>query len=269
MPTLSIIIVTFNSAPHIGKLLLSISRSRDKLSKEILLVDNASTDTTLDVIKKSGVKLKLFKNKTNLGFAKAVNRAVKQAAGEYVLLLNPDTKIVGNSLNILVEFARRSPLLGAVVPRLIDPHGRSQPSAFHFPTIANALRRYLLNQPERYGKYLPPAKTVKLEIAVMAAFLVPRTVFEAIGLLDERFFLYYEDLEFCRRLKYAGLPIYYYPLAKVIHIHGASGSFRSHHDSHLVRSAITYHGAVYFNVLNLVLWAGQKFELLLKRLKLR
>ncbi|OQA82547.1 MAG: N-acetylglucosaminyl-diphospho-decaprenol L-rhamnosyltransferase [Microgenomates group bacterium ADurb.Bin238] len=94
----------------------------------------------------------------------------------------------------------------------------------------------------------------------MAAMLIPRSTIDTVGVLDERFFLYYEDIEFCRRLKKHRLPLYYLPQAKVKHAHGASGHFRSHLDSPLLKSAQIYHGRVYSTLLNLTLLLGQKWQ---------
>lgn len=269
MTDLSIVIVTYNSADRIGKLLDSIAKSPDKLKKEIIVIDNASADKSAQVALKHKLKPIVIKNQVNQGFAKSVNQAIKHSSGEYIFLLNPDTKLVGGAIQILYDFAQKTKPLGAVVPRLVDPSGRNQSSAFYFPTLGNALLRFVLGRQERYGKYLPPDRVIKLEVAVMAAFLIPKAVLDQIGLLDERFFLYYEDIEFCQRLARSGLPLYYLPVARVMHVHGASGNFKSHQQSPLVKSARVYYGPVYFSVLNLVLWLGQKFEKLLARLKLR
>lgn len=269
MTDVSIVVVTYNSATRITPLLDSIYKSTDKLTKEVLVIDNASADKSAIVASKHKLKPVVIKNPVNQGFAKSVNQGIRLSSGKYIMLLNPDTKIIGSCLTSLHQFAEKSHKLGAVVPRLVDPDGHDQASAFHFPTIGNAFRRYLFNQSERYGKYLPKGRNLKLEVAVMAAFFVPRTVFDHVGLLDERFFLYYEDIEFCRRLARFRLPIYYLPGAKVMHVHGASGNFKSLEQSPLVKAAEIYYGKSYFRVLNLVLWTLQKFELLLKRYHLR
>jgi GT2 family glycosyltransferase len=264
---LSIIIVTYNSEKEISVLLNSIKKSKDKLIKEIIIIDNFSQDETLIMLKKYQYQIQLIESKTNLGFSKAVNLGIKKSRGEYLLLLNPDTQVKIGCLDKLVQFAKESKPLGAVVPRLINPDGRPQASAFHFPSIFNAIRAYFFNQKEYYGKYLPPNKINQLEVAVMAAFLIPRSTIEKVGLLSEKFFLYYEDIDYCRRLHQNKLPLCYLPTAKVIHVHGASGNFRSPQNSPLSKSARIYHGEIYFIVLNLVLQIGQKWQKLLKNFR--
>lgn len=256
---LSLVIVTYNSADNVGKLLDSIKKSPDKLKKEVIVVDNASSDSSVKMIEQHTLKVKLIKSKQNLGFSKAVNLAIKESRGRFVMLINPDTALVGNCLNTLVKFAEKTSPLGAVAPRLLDFDGKPQASVFRFPTISNAIRRYFFNQKQRYNKYLPH-RLQKVEIAIMAAFLVPRLTLEKVGLLDERFFLYYEDVEFCKRLNKYHLPIYYLPAARVKHVSGASGHFKSHHQSPLLKSAQIYHGQLYSKLLNATLWLGQKYQ---------
>jgi len=257
---LSLIIVTYNSASHITGLLDSIKKSKDKLKKEIIIIDNASADNSADLASKHSLKPTVIRSKSNLGFSKAINQGIKKSTGDYLMLLNPDTRLVGNCLSALYQFAQKTRPLGAVAPRLQDLNGKPQPSVFRFPTLLNAFRQYFLGHKNRFGKYLPPNKTTTVDVAVMAAFLLPRTTIKTVGLLDERFFLYYEDIEFCKRLKKASLPIYYYPAAKVKHAHGASGHFKSHLDSPLLKSAQIYHGETYSNLLNLTLLLGQKWQ---------
>ena len=264
---LSLILVTYNSGKHITGLLASIKKSKDKLKKEIIIIDNASTDNSAQLAANHPLKPTIIRSPQNLGFSKAVNQAIKKSSGQYLMLLNPDTRLTGSCLQTLHHFAVSTSSLGAVAPRLLDLNGKPQASVFYFPTILNALHFYFLNQKKRFGKYLPPNKITKVDTAVMAAFLFPRSTIERVGLLDERFFLYYEDIEFCQRLKKAKLPVYYYPQAKIKHAHGASGSFKSHFQSPLLKSAQIYHGPLYSFLLNSVLWAGQKWQKLSHKLK--
>lgn len=267
MIDISIVIVTYNSAKQIATLLSSIAKSADKLSKEIIIIDNASSDQTLKKIKEHKLKLKLVEGKTNQGFSKSVNQAIKLSTGNYILLLNPDTKLLPSSIALLYEFAITHPALGAVCPRLLNMNKKPQASVYKFPTIINAILRYFFGFKTFYDKYLPKT-TTKIDVGIMAAMLIPKSVLEKVGLLDERFFLYYEDIEFCARLKKFKFPVYYYPKAKVMHVHGASGNFKSHHQSPLLKSAHIYHGRLYSDLLNLTLFIGQKWQKILKLISL-
>ena len=266
-PDLSIITLTYNSEGTVKALLDSIKKSPDKLNKEVIVIDNHSQDDSVIVAKNHPLKPKIIQMPINAGFSKAVNRGIESATGKYIFLLNPDTKIMGNCLALLYSYAQNHPHLGALAPRLFFPDGKPQASVFHFPNIVNAIRQYFLNIPNSFTKYLPENKTQPVDVAVMAALFIPRSVLSQVGYLDERFFMYYEDIEFCRRLKKANLPVIYLPVAKVMHLHGASGKFKSHLDSPLLASARTYHGVTYSNILNLVLFLGQKWQKLLKKIR--
>lgn len=262
----SIIILTYRSQDHIKPLLDSIKKGRGKLKLEVIVVDNYGQDDALKIAKDHPLKPITFQSPTNQGFARGVNQALKHTHGQYVFLINPDCRLVGNCLPSLVKFANKESVLGAVVPRLVFPNGTPQPSVMNFPSIWNAFLEYFFAVQGAFNKYLPK-KTSKVDVAVMAAFLIPQTVIKQVGSLDERFFLYYEDIEFCRRLKKARLPIYYLPHVKVKHIHGASGNFKSHLNSPLAKSAQIYHGVIYSHLLNLTLYLGQKWQKLLSKFK--
>lgn len=264
---LSIVILTYNSEDTIKVLLDSIKKSPDKLAKEIIIVDNNSQDNSYMVAEDHKLKPEVIKMKSNLGFPKGINQGIDHATGKYVLIINPDTKIIGDALNHMFSYAESCSNLGALAPRLMSPDGKPQPSVFHFPTITNAIKKYFFNCQGCYEKYLPSNEIQTVDVAVMAALLVPLAVFNSIGFLDERFFMYYEDIEFCRRLKQNRLSVIYFPQAKIMHLHGASGHFKSHKESPLFASARTYHGDFYFNVLNFVLWAGQKWQKLRSLIK--
>lgn len=263
----SVITVTYKSEDHIKNLLDSIADSAPNLKIEVIVIDNYLSDKSLSIAARHHLKPKTIESVENVGFAKAVNQGIKNSTGKYIFLINPDSVLVGKCLKKLYDFAEKTPSIGAVVPRLYYVDGQIQPSVFHLPTIINAIKSYFFGQRQYFGKYIPKGSSPTVEAAVMAAFLIPRETIEKIGLLDERFFLYYEDVEYCRRLKKNKLPIYYLPSAGVKHIHGASGNFKRHLDSPLAKSAKIYHGSFYSDILNLTLWVGQKYQKVLQRLR--
>lgn len=256
----SVILVLYKSEDAIKGCLDSISKSKGNLNIEVVVVDNYSLDQASEIAKKHPIKPIIIPQKENLGFSKAVNIAIKESRGEYIFLLNPDTRLVGKCLEKLVIFARTKDNLGAVAPKLLNYNNKIQPSVFKFPTIVNAIKHYFFGDKHSFNKYYPGNKITKVDIAVMAAFLIPRTVIDKVGGLDERYFLYYEDVEYCRRLYRKGFPVYFYPSVSVKHEHGGSGSFKSHLSSPLAKSAQTYHGAIGSASLNFVLWIGQKWQ---------
>jgi len=256
----SIITVGYKSEDTIVPFLDSIKKVSDGLQKEVIVVDNYPADKGADLAEKHSLKPLVIRNTENVGFSKAINRGAKEAKGEYLLIINPDTRIVGKAIKYLLDFAKGHAKIGAVAPRLLNNDGKIQPSCFRFPTVLNAIKYYFFNQKECFNKYNPGNKPVAVDVAVMAAFLIPKSVFNHVGGLDERFFLYYEDVEYCRRLKRLGYPVYYFPKALVKHAHGASGSFKSHLSSPLAKSAQIYHGVLGSALLNFTLLLGQKWQ---------
>jgi len=211
----------------------------------------------------------LIQNKENLGFAKANNQGIKQAQGRYIFLLNSDTEVKPGALKKLVEFAKKYPKVGVVVPRLLNPDGSVQPSIYHLPTIRRAIGEYWLGRKGTYEKHaLIGKKPVEVEAVVGAAMLIPKKVFDKVGLLDERYFMYFEDLDFCRRVKRAGLKVFYLPTAEIIHYHGASGKeIPKETQRWLVESSKIYHGLPKHYLINFIIWIGQKWQRLLRKTK--
>lgn len=266
-PELSIITVGYKSEKTIGPFLDSIQKNRDGIAKEIIVVDNYPADRGAQIAEKHPLKPRVIRNRENVGFSIAINQGIKESRGEYILIINPDTRLIGSALKYLLSFAKKTPKLGAVAPRLLNNDGQIQPSCFKFPTAWNAFKYYFLGCKNCFNKYNPGDKITQVDVAVMAAFLVPKSTLDYVGGLDETYFLYYEDVEFCRRLHHFGLPVYYLPQAKVQHAHGVSGNFVSHLKSPLAKSAQIYHGVVGSAFLNSVLWAGQKWQKLGKVLR--
>ena len=146
--------------------------------------------------------------------------------------------------------------------KLYFPDKSEQDSCFFLPTITGAFKEYFLNQKGTYFMFLPKGeKPSKVEGVVMACFLIPRKVIDKVGLLDEGTFIFFEDIEYCRRLKQFGVPIYFVPAAKFIHYHGGSTSKVGQKKAYeyLKKAAEHYHGKFYYSILNLILRLGQLF----------
>lgn len=263
----SVIIVSFNTKKLTLEAIRSVIKEKESLSREIIVVDNASDDGTVEEITKLSKKIKLIKlitNKRNKGFAKANDQGIRVAKGKYILLLNSDTKIKKGAIGKLIKFAKRTPDAGVVGPKLLNPDGSVQPSVFRFPTISMAIRQYWCGEKGLMDKYLP-ATNSQLPVAVdsltMAAFLITPEAKDAVGLLDERYFMYFEDLDYCKRVNKAGLKVYYLPTAEVVHQHGASGTGLAETKDQwrrLVPSSKIYHGKLKHSIINFIIWSGQK-----------
>ena len=257
---LSIIILSFNTKKLLQECLKAL-RNDD----EVIVVDNASSDGSAEMVKKDFPKVKLIKNKKNLGFAKANNQGIRRAQGEYYLLLNSDTQVKPGSLNKLIQFAKKEPEVGIIGARLINPDDSVQPSIYHFPTLWRAIREYWLGQKGVYEKYSPQGrKAVEVEAVTGAAMLIPRKTIEKVGLLDERYFMYFEDLDYCRRVRLVGFKVFYLPTAGILHHHGKSAekvSTKAYR--YLCQSSKIYHGLLKYWLLSFIIWSGQKWQKIL------
>jgi GT2 family glycosyltransferase len=257
---LSIIIVNFNTKEFLKKCLESIYQYIDISTYEIIVVDNGSIDGSAKMVKEEFPKVKLIENSKNLGFAKAVNQGIRKAKGEYIFLLNPDTEIKRGTLKKLIEFAGKNPDAGVIGAKLLNPNSSIQSSVYHFPTIWRAIKEFWFGQRGAYEKYAPAGmEPVEVDAVTGAAMLIPRKTIEKIGLFDERYFMYFEDLDYCRRVKKAGLKVYYLPEARIIHHHGKSG-LSVHVYSYLVSSSKIYNGIIKYYLLTFIIWLGQKFR---------
>jgi len=229
---------------------------------EIIVVDNGSRDGSrkyLEQLKVKSEKLKVILNEKNSGFAKAVNQGIKASQGENILLLNTDTELKKGSIKTLINFVKKNENIGIAVPQLLNPGGSVQPSCFKFPTISGAIRKFWLGQSEAFGKYVPEGShPSQVEGAVGAVWLMPRLTIEKVGLLNEEYFMYYEDIDYCRRTRQAGLKIVYIPESKVIHLHGASGKkLADKPNQWLVESSKKYHGFLEHSLINFIIRTGQ------------
>lgn len=256
---LSIIIVNYNTKNLVLKCVQSINDSKPSASFEIIIIDNSSDLN--ERLKKSN-KYSLILNKENLGFAKGVNQGIKIAKGKNILLLNSDTKVEKNAIDELLKFAKDNPSVGAVGPKLTNEDGTTQASCYHFPNIFRAIRQYWFGERGAYEKYIPSEDTpTKVDALVMAAFLITQKGLSKVGRLNEKYFMYFEDMDYARNLRKQNLDVYYDPKSVVRHIHGASGKKIADEKNQwrrLIPSSKIYHGNLMHSLINLVLWSGQK-----------
>ncbi|MBU1031759.1 glycosyltransferase family 2 protein [Patescibacteria group bacterium] len=253
---LSIGIVNYNTANLTRKLLQSIPKASDI---EIIVLDNGNLDSCKDWIKDFPVKY--LQNNENEGFSKGYNKTIKYALGEYYLMLNSDIEVLPGSLKELVKI--EDELKGETVlgGKLLFPDKSDQDSVFHLPTIRGAFKEYFLAQKGSYFMYLPKGeKPVKVEGMVMACLLIPKKILNKAGLLDEGTFIFFEDIEYSRRLKEFNISVYFVPGAKFIHHHGSSTKKVGWEKSYalLQKASKHYHGKIYYYLLTLVLKLGQK-----------
>ncbi len=218
---LSIVTVTYNSAKFIKEHLDSLIKNLPPKS-EIIIVDNNSADETVSIIEKYK-SVRLIKSSENVGFSKGNNKGAKAAKGEYLFFLNPDIKTLNNSVQKLMDYANLTDNVGIVAPQLIKENGGVQASVTNLPNLKNLFLEYLFNKKNVFSEYAPTGnEATKVEAVYGAAMLIKKELFLKIGGFDERYFLFYEDLDLCRKVRKLGYKVIYFPQAKFIHLVGAS-----------------------------------------------
>jgi len=228
---LSVIIVNWNAHDYLVECLTSVEHQAGGLSLEAWVVDNGSTDGSAELVEREFPGVKLLVNRENRGFARANNQALSLAQGRYLLFLNPDTRLLPQVLSTLTQFLDHHPCAGAVAPQILSPEGCIQPSCRRFPTLgtvfweATGLDRIFPRHP-LLGRYLMgdwDHQTLRqVDQPMGACLMVRRTALDQAGPFDERFFLFFEEVDLCRRLKSAGWDIYFVPQARIIHYGGQS-----------------------------------------------
>jgi N-acetylglucosaminyl-diphospho-decaprenol L-rhamnosyltransferase len=227
---LSVVIVNWNVRDLLRRCVESVRSAQRSIGVEIIVVDNASTDGSVEMLRSGFPETVLITNPVNRGFPAANNQGIAAAQGRYVLLLNPDTEVLAGSLETLVEHMDTHHDVGLVGPQLLYADGQVQSSRRRYPTLAtlffestwleslaprSLLRRfYVLDQPD--------AAVSDVDWVTGAAMLARREVIQQVGGMDERFFMYSEELDWCRRIKAAGWRVVYHPGAQVIHHVGKS-----------------------------------------------
>lgn len=228
---LSIIIVSWNVKEDLVNCLRSIEKNRPCEQFEVIVVDNASTDDTTETIKRDFPEIILVSNSKNRGFAAANNQGIKRSQGRYLLFLNPDTIIHAGSLDVLVRFMDDNSNVGACGPKLLNADGTTQPSARRFPTFRGALYRHTFLRSLRifrseYKKWLMKDfehdRQMDVDQLMGSALMVRRSVIEQVGDMDESFFMYYEEVDLCYRIKKAGWRTVFVPEAVITHLGGQS-----------------------------------------------
>lgn len=253
---LSIIIVSWNVSELLRECLQSIEATRGELRLETIVVDSASADDSVNMIQTEFPDVRLVACAENVGFPRGNNIGLSMAKGRNLLLLNPDTRVLSDALATLVAFLESNIDVGAVGPQLLNPDGSVQSSRRRFPTLttmlfestwlegvapSSVLDRY-------YVRDLPDGETADVDWVTGACIMAPRKVFDEVGGLDEGYYMYSEELDWCRRVRDAGWRVVYLPEAQVVH-HTGKSSEQAVTARHInfqqakLRYARKYHGA--------------------------
>ncbi|MEM6723420.1 MAG: glycosyltransferase family 2 protein [Bacteroidota bacterium] len=229
---LSVIIVNYNVKYFLEQALLAVRNAAQHIDCEVLVVDNASSDDSVEMVRNQFPEVQLIANKANVGFSKANNQAIRIAKGEYVLLLNPDTVVQENSFTAPVQYLDDHPDAGALGVHMIDGQGQFLPESkrgFPTPFVAFCktfgLSRLFPNSP-RFNRYhlgyLDERKNHEVDILSGAYMLMRKSVLEEVGLLDETFFMYGEDIDLSYRIQKGGYKNVYFADTTIIHYKGES-----------------------------------------------
>ncbi len=233
MPDLTIVIVSYNTRADLEACLSSLAAAPPATPHEIVVVDNASGDATADAVRTRWPAVRLIEAGRNLGFAAANNLGIRGTTSDLVLLLNSDTLVPAGAIDRLVTELMADPALAAIGPRLVDGQGRTELSFGPMMGPFNEVRQKLLVRLHERGVWPVAAavdrwtrRAADYDWISGACFLVRRDAAISAGLLDERYFLYAEDVDFCAALRRLGLRVRFTPAAEVIHLRGRSGRQR-------------------------------------------
>jgi N-acetylglucosaminyl-diphospho-decaprenol L-rhamnosyltransferase len=229
MTDLTVIIVTWNSMADISRCLASLRDAETASQVTIVVVDNNSSDGTPDSVSREFPYVRLVRNSGNSGFASANNQAMRNADGRYMLLLNPDTEVFPGAIDALIRFMDAHPNAWAAGPALLNGDRTPQRTGVRFPAIWNLFVESLFLDrvfpgTRLFGShrelYADPAVPRQVDYLQGSCLIVRKEAIERIGVLDEDFFMYFEETDWCYRMKQAGGEVWYVPDARVIHYGG-------------------------------------------------
>lgn len=248
MTDLSVVVVNFNTCDLVLECLESVERELRrpgaKLSSEIVVVDNGSTDGSVDAIRENHPSVGVIALEHNIGYARGNNVALKKVAGDVVLLLNSDVTLERGSIECALAALAKDPRAGAVGIQLLHPDGRLQNSIHTSPSLLREIvPTWLLEfiAPDRFpSKRLPPTEPTYVESVLGAALFVRREVLNRVGLLPEAYFFFLEETDWCLQMREAGYQVLHVPGARAIHRSGASSKQRDP-----VATRIEYHRSLY------------------------
>ncbi len=224
----TVAIVNWNTRDELRECIASALRHYRDFTYEIVVVDNASADGSAEMVRREFPEVRLIENRENAGFAVANNQIMREAKGRHILLLNSDTITVDNSVKLLIDYADQHPRAGIVGGRLLNRDGSFQASHARFPSLWTEFllttglgKRFIQPSYPSYGEVEEPCQADW----VGGAFLLARSeAIDEVGMLDEAFFMYSEETDWCYRMKKKGWEVHHLPPAKVVHLLGASSA---------------------------------------------
>ena len=278
-PDLSIIIVSWNVRELLSNCLRSVL-AQCELALQIIVVDSASSDGSPQMVAEQFPQVELVACQENVGFPRGNNLGLERANGRFILLLNPDTIVHGDALAKMVSYLQQNPAVGVVGPQLLNDDGSVQSSRRRFPTLWTAVFESTWLQPfapkavldHYYARDVEDGATAVVEWVMGACLMTRQAVVAQVGGLDEAYFMYSEELDYCRRIHEAGWQVVYYPEAQVTHLSGKS-SEQAVTQRHInfnrakLRYFRKYHGRFAATVLRLFLLTSYGWQLTLEAIK--
>ena len=226
MIDLSILIVNWNTKEYLLPCVTSIFQIQEGISRKVIVVDNGSHDGSGVEVKRTFSDVHLVENKRNEGFAKAVNQGLGMLSGRYALLLNPDTQLTKGAMEQLVSFMDAHSEVGIAGAQLLNRDGSRQNSIANFPSLTTELlNKSLLRRlfPKKFpGKEKDYPEPMEVDSVIGACMIVRRKAIDQVGYLDEDYFLFFEETDWCYRMKKAGWKVFHVPQAKIYHYQGKS-----------------------------------------------
>jgi hypothetical protein len=227
----SIVIVNWNTRDILADCLRSVYEQASELSFEIIVVDNASSDGSQEMVTSQFGEVTLIKNTENAGFASANNQGMRIAAGRYVLLLNSDTVVLDGAIEKVVAFADNVPDAAVVGCRVLNPDKTLQPTCFMYPSLLNMVLSCsylykLMPQSKFFGRermtWWDREDSRQVDVVTGCFMLIRKIAIDRVGMMDERFLMYAEETDYCYRFKNSGWGIYFTPSSEIIHLGGQS-----------------------------------------------
>ncbi len=222
-PDLSIVIVSWNARSHLVNCLKSIEDTGSGLAYEVIVVDNASSDGSPEAVRQGGFRnVRLVETDANLGFAKGNNIGIKLGSGRYYCLINSDVVVLPGCLREMLSFMETDPAIGLAGPRLLNGNGNYQTSCREMPRLGNQLARALFINTSLADRNYKSDSSAEVELLAGSFWVARREAVAQVGLLDERFFFYAEDIDWCKRFHQAGWSVCFHPHARAVHFGNAS-----------------------------------------------
>jgi GT2 family glycosyltransferase len=250
MKPISVVIVSWNAQDHLRACLASLRETGESVIQEVIVVDNASDDGSPEMVKKEFPEVTLIQAKENLGFARANNLGLKTASGDFLALINSDTVVHPGCFQRLVSFFECQIDVGLVGPKVMGNDGKLQRTCRRLPTVWNTLCRALALDTAFSGSHLFSGREMRhwsqeneAEVEVLSGcfWMARRAAVEKVGGLDERFFFYAEDVDWCKRFRNAGWKVFFVPAATATHFGGASSARAPlHYSIEMLRANLAY-----------------------------